>query len=249
MLSVATSKNADYYASLAREDYYQGGQEPPGQYLGAGAARLGLVGQVQNGDLARLFAGFDPRTNQKIASNAGRETHKSGWDFTFSSPKSVSAVWAVAGQETKNAISAAQEKAVQKAMQYFCENAAHTRHGHGGHTHHSAKESAIIASFEHSANRLGEPQLHTHCLLINGTPEGRALDIDLRAKMAAGALYRVELAQQMQELGFSITQTAKEFQVDGVKSELCESWSSRRAEIVKTLSPCLSRMKKYFYIS
>jgi len=235
MLSVSTAKAADYYTNLAAEDYYQGGQEPPGHWYGAGAARLGLSGQVQAGELSKLFQGFDPVTGSKLLPNAGQDKHKSAWDFTFSAPKSVSAVWAVADENTKNAISEATRRASEKAMSYFVETAAFTRHGHGGHHRESAKDQVIVASFEHSSSRNGEPQLHRHNLLMNCTPGGRALDIDLRAKMAAGALFRAELAAEMQAMGFSIEQTKQEFQVAGVPAALIGSWSSRRAEIQDTL--------------
>lgn len=235
MLSVSSAKNSNYYTDLAREDYYQNGQEPPGHWIGAGAAQLRLKGQVQAGELANLFSGFDPKTGQKLASNAGQDNHKSGWDMTFSCPKSVSAVWAVNDEQTRQAISLATRLASEKALSYFADEAVFTRHGHGGHEHQNAKNSIIAASFEHSSSRNGEPQLHRHILLMNCTPEGRGLDIDLRAKMAAGALFRAELASQLQELGYSIKHEKQEFQIVGVPDRLCSEWSSRRQEIQNVL--------------
>lgn len=236
MLSVSSAKDADYYSNLAAEDYYSGGTEPPGHWFGAGASRLGLDGKVQAGELAKLFQGFDPMTGAKLVPNAGEDSHKSAWDFTFSCPKSVSAIWAVADQSTKEAISEANRRASEKAMDYFSEAACFTRHGHGGHHHESAKDQVIVASFEHSSSRNGEPQLHRHCLLMNATPDGRALDINLRAKMAAGALFRIELSHELQAMGFAIEQVKQEFQVCGVPAALLESWSSRRKEIENFLS-------------
>jgi len=47
MLSIAAIHNLDYYSSLAEEDYYQAGGEPPGQWLST--AGLDLAGKVQAG--------------------------------------------------------------------------------------------------------------------------------------------------------------------------------------------------------
>ena len=49
MLSIGAIKSkgqGEYYLDLGREDYYLKGGEPPGQWSGRGAERLGLTGQV-----------------------------------------------------------------------------------------------------------------------------------------------------------------------------------------------------------
>lgn len=48
MLSIAalSGGQGNYYLALARDDYYLKGGEPPGQWLGKGAERLGLTAQV-----------------------------------------------------------------------------------------------------------------------------------------------------------------------------------------------------------
>jgi hypothetical protein len=59
VLSIAamTSGAERYYASLAREDYYTEGGEPPGVYAGSGATALGLEGKASKNALRNLFAG------------------------------------------------------------------------------------------------------------------------------------------------------------------------------------------------
>ena len=49
-----------YYLDLAREDYYLKGGEPLGYWLGEGAAKLGLDGNVKEEQLRELFAGLSP---------------------------------------------------------------------------------------------------------------------------------------------------------------------------------------------
>jgi len=230
---------AIYYENLAREDYYKaGGGEPPGQWIGHGAAALGLQGEVRHGQLAQMLAGFHPATGAPIAENAGEE-HKPGWDLTFSSPKSVSSLWATASLELRASISAAQARAVAEAVAYIQDcGAASTRHGKGGHEHRPVAGSGglVAACYEHSTSRNQDPQLHTHVLLANLTPQGRGIDFDTRARAAAGAIYRAELAQAMAELGFQVERQGQFFEISGVPKTLMEIWSTRRAEVEAALA-------------
>src|SRR5690606_1845235 len=105
----SSSQAAKYYESLATEDYYELGGEPAGYWLGQLQSVMYLNGEVQVGELGKLLQGYHPTTNEALASNAG-ERHKSGWDMTFSAPKSVSVAWALADAETKTAIQNAQKK-------------------------------------------------------------------------------------------------------------------------------------------
>lgn len=231
-----------YYSDLAaKDDYYsssQDAQEKPGIWLGSGAEKLGLDGIVQEGELLKTMQGFDPRTGEALAKNAGQESHKPGWDCCFSAPKSVSTVWAVADQETRLKIEAAHMKAVEYSIGYLEREACTTRHGHAGKDHQPVTESGglIVAAYEHSTSRNQDPQLHTHCLIMNVTPTGRSIDLDTREKMAAGSLYRAELAHQLKELGFEIEHDKNSFKIAGVSQKLVDEFSSRRAEIQAALN-------------
>ena len=57
---ISSASGCDYYLELAREDYYLEGGEPPGQWHGQGAARLGLAGMVAGEELTRLLAAIVP---------------------------------------------------------------------------------------------------------------------------------------------------------------------------------------------
>lgn len=48
----------DYYLNLAREDYYLSGGEPPGRWLGRGAAGLSVSGTVEAEAFRNLLRGF-----------------------------------------------------------------------------------------------------------------------------------------------------------------------------------------------
>lgn len=232
---------ANYYEQLAKaDDYYDkdaGGEEPAGYWLGGCASELGLHGEVKDGQLLAALTGHDPLTGAALAKNAGPE-HKPGWDCTFSSPKSVSAAWAIADPEMREKIETAHRQAVSVSVNYIEEHAASTRHGKGGEVHVPASENGgiLVAVYQHSTSRNQDPQLHSHCLISNLNKDGRGLDLDTRHKMAAGALYRVELAHQLKEIGFQIERDGKSFAIAGVPQKLVEEWSSRRAQIEEKLA-------------
>ena len=83
----------NYYLQLAREDYYLEGGEPPGRWVGLGAEALSLDGVVDRESLHNLLSGFDPKGREAWVQNPGSNDRQSGWDLTFSAPKSVSVLW------------------------------------------------------------------------------------------------------------------------------------------------------------
>jgi conjugative relaxase-like TrwC/TraI family protein len=221
---------AEYYEGLASEDYYTEGGEPPGKWVGEYAREIGLVGEVQKGELAAGFAGFHPRTGEQIANNAGAD-HKAGYDLTFSAPKSVSTTWATADRETQQAISAAQQRAVEKALDYASKNAFHQREGHAGSIKVEHTSGIAAATFEHATSREGDPQLHTHALVLNLAENGKRIDFDTSWKHATGAAYRAELANEMQALGYKVERDGSSFKIEGVPDSLEREFSTRRQQI------------------
>ena len=227
---------AAYYEQLAREDYYTHGGEPPGQWRGAGATELGLVGQIDKGTLKPLLAGFDPHTDAALVQNAGPK-HLAGWDLTFSAPKSVSVLWSQANPSARQIIQAAQQAAVDRTLQFIETHAAYTRRGHGSKIQEPV-EGIVVATFEHSTSRQQDPQMHTHCLIANTAPriDGTWGSLDSRHlyrwKMAAGAIYRAELAEQLQQrLQLGISQDGHSFRVHGIPKAVEKHFSKRAEQI------------------
>lgn len=228
-----SSQAALYYESLATEDYYELGGEPSGYWMGALKSAMYLVGEVKNGELGKMLQGYHPITGEALASNAG-EAHKAGWDMTFSATKSVSVAWALADKETRTAIQAAQKKATEAGIKFLEKNAFSSR-DRGEVT--SPIHQVIAAAYEHSTSRAQDPQLHTHVLVANlglrSDGSVCAIDFDSRWKLAAGAVYRAELAHELQQLGFKIEHDAKKsFLIDGIPQNLSDAFSKRRQTIV-----------------
>ena len=175
-----------------------------GNGLGNGVEDMGLDGPVSKGKLQEALAGD---VNGKTVQNAGSANRQMGWDLTFSSPKSVSVVWAFADNEHKDEIIEAHKEAAEMAYTYI-QNKITTRRGKGG----AIKEKAgiITAHFTHFTSREGDPQLHSHFVTPNistrqdgtvGTIESKNFYI---YKMAAGALYQAQFARNMQDLGYEV---------------------------------------------
>lgn len=218
-------------AEKSREDYYAG-EGDAGQWGGALSAKLGLSGDVEKGELLRMLQGFHPKTGEALAGNAG-DKHKSGWDCTFSSPKSVSVAWALGDAEMQQAIDRAQERAAKAGLDYLQGHAFSSRDR--GDRQQQITE-VMAAQYEHGTSREGDPQRHTHYAIANiamradGTVS--AVEFDTRHKMAAGAIYRAELAAELQKLGFTIERDGRDsFRIAGVDTKLCDDFSKRRAQI------------------
>lgn len=218
-------------AARNREDYYAG-EGDAGQWGGALSEKLGLSGDVQKGELLKMLQGFHPKTGGPLAGNAG-DKHKPGWDCTFSAPKSVSVVWALGDADIQAAINRAQERAARAGVDYLQQHAFTSRDR--GDRQEQITET-LTAKYEHGTSREGDPQRHTHITIANMAMRADgticAVEFDTRHKMAAGAIYRAELAAELQKLGFEIERDGKDsFRIVGVDPKLCEDFSKRRAQI------------------
>jgi len=74
--------SADYYLSLAQDDYYAAGSESPGYWQGKGARQLGLAGTVQREAFKHLLAGMSPDGSRPLVQNAHEEDRQCAWDLT-----------------------------------------------------------------------------------------------------------------------------------------------------------------------
>ncbi len=237
---LAHSKEAvKYYTEYCIE-----GGEKPGVWYGGGAHALSdpsLPGSSLNGAtvmplaMERLAQGFSP-SGTALVQNAGEE-HAMGVDFTFSAPKSVSIVWATANEKTKEIVENAHNEAAKVALDYLEHQSGHSRAGKGGKI--KVKAENIFALFQHSSSRAGDPQLHTHAIMFNVAycedSKFRTLQYShyYKRKMAAGALYKAELAHRLKTAGFELRRTKHSFEIKGVSQKLIDFRSTRSKEIEK----------------
>ena len=246
MLSVATRGSGTaaqaYYEHLATgkdrqiEDYYAKNEQ--GRWVGRGAEALGLSGGVRKEEFQDLAFGFDPKTGKALVRQAG-ETHRSGWDLTFSAPKSVSVAWALGDDETRKKISSAHDRAVEAALSYMERHAAFCRTGHGGKD--EIQSDLACAVYRHYTSREQDPQLHSHAFVFNvGVGEdGKTRTLEgshfFEWKMAGGAAYRVVLAKELHDLGYTTTRDGKSFRLKEIDRGLEAIFSTRRNQIEAAL--------------
>jgi conjugative relaxase-like TrwC/TraI family protein len=224
------------------EDYYGGGADARGEWLGAAARMLGLGGGVNGEELRRVLAGRDPRSGETLRRARGGTT-VAGYDLTFSAPKSVSVVFGMAEPAVGATVRRAHERAVREAVGYLERSAAAVRRGSGGAVVHEAG-GVVAAAFRHRTSRMGDPQLHTHVLVANlgRGPDGRWSALDGRRiyahARAASFVYQAALRGELtRELGLAWTAVRDGIAgVDGVPAGVMRALSRRRAQIEAALT-------------
>lgn len=102
---------AYYEQQVARgiEDYFSGRGEAPGRWMGHGCGGIGLSGQIDRAAFMRAMAGCDPRTGERLRPDQSR-TKLAAFDLTFSAPKSVSVLFAIADEQASAALVEAHER-------------------------------------------------------------------------------------------------------------------------------------------
>src|SRR6516164_2456294 len=181
---IALGQHRYYEQQVAhgRDDYYSGRGEAPGEWVGSGAQALGLSGTVRAEHVSGLLAGLDPR-DPSVRLRRAREVKVAALDLTFSAPKSLSVLAAIAPDEITTQLILAHERALRAALSYLEDAAVH----------------------RHRMSRALAPQLHTHAVAANLTrgPDGRYTALHgaplYRAAKTAGYLYQSHLRALISE--------------------------------------------------
>ena len=180
MLSIGkvTAHNRDYHerqVAQGRDDYYAGHGEAPGRWAGRVARELGLAGELDREGHAALVDARDPNTGEALLERGANSTVLA-YDLTFSAPKSVSVLYAVADDEVSGALIDAHEAAAAAALGHLERCACQVRRGHGGHERQDA-DGFLGAAYRHRMSRARDPQLHTHFVVCNAArgTDGRSV--------------------------------------------------------------------------
>lgn len=156
---IAAGQAAHYYD---RDDYYTR-EATPSRWYGAGAAALGLAGAVRAADFRPLVHGRLPDgTTLHRGGSGGR---RAGTDVEFSAPKSFSIQALVVGDTRLLAV---HQRAVAVAREHL-ETLMATRVTQRHRTTVVTTGKAVIAQFEHTTSRAGDPNLHSHVVVLNCT--------------------------------------------------------------------------------
>ncbi|EFO4909684.1 conjugative transfer relaxase/helicase TraI [Escherichia coli] len=217
MLSISSIKgDAGYYS---HEDNYYASGSLDSRWMGEGAEKLGLKGEVASADMDAVRQGKLPDGSDLSRMVNGVNKHRSGYDLTFSAPKSVS-VMALVGEDRR--FIEAHNRAVAVVMQEV-EKLVSARITEEGKTETVLTGNMVAALYNHDTSRDLDPQLHTHALVFNATfadEKWRSLASDTRmktgfsenlyaTKIALGNLYRSALREDVESMGFETVAAGK----------------------------------------
>jgi conjugative relaxase-like TrwC/TraI family protein len=177
----------------------------------------------------------------------GYDGRRAGWDATFNAPKSVS-IQGLVGDDHR--LIGAHRKAVSRALEELEQYALSRRRGGSEWV---VTGNVVAARFDHIAARPAsgvkdgygpDPHLHTHVVIANMThrPDGEWRGLDpveiYRAQNFATAIYRSELAREVQQLGYEIRVAGHDgrWELDGYTREQVMAFSRRRQDIEQALA-------------
>jgi conjugative relaxase-like TrwC/TraI family protein len=242
-------------SSRSRADYQlrDGDRDVPSRWHGSAdlLSRFGLSpGEpVKLEDLRQLMHGFNPVTKEAIRPVGADGTRTAGVDLTYSPPKDVSALWAVASDYRRAQIEAAHTKAVASTLKRIEREVRVVRRKTNGEVTFERAKSLLAAEAVHTTSRLSreqptdgipDPQLHSHVsVLAAERTDGKMAAVESRqlykAAREGGSWYRAELAANLQELGLEIERRTghdeRYFGIAGVPKSLSKHWSSRDRDV------------------
>ncbi|KAB8035622.1 relaxase domain-containing protein (plasmid) [Silvanigrella paludirubra] len=173
------------------------------------------------------------------------------YDLTFSAPKSVS-IAALVGDDKR--LIDAHRNAVKYALSVVEKEYSQTRIVENKNRNIILTNNIIAATFEHDISRKIDPQLHTHCVMMNMTKnngEWRSINQDgfYYSSKKLGAIYQNELAKCIKKLGYEIQLNPNgTFDIKGYTSEHLLHFSKRSLQMKEMGSKNQKDARKYVLI-
>ncbi|MDN5972967.1 MAG: relaxase domain-containing protein [Bifidobacterium crudilactis] len=228
------------------------GRDPlTGAPLGRAYQQFVPVAERAEERVSKLSPSLDPEYRAKLVAQIETEEKErgtrravAGFDYTFSVPKSVSAIWAVADAGTQSLIATAHHAAVAELIALIEQEVAATRVGATGPDGAVAQvdvQGVAATAFDHYDSRSHDPQLHTHVVISNKvktvqdgkwrTLDGRPMH---RAVVAISEMYNAVLADHLTRafnLGWEERERGRDrnpaWEITGVSDELITEFSTR----------------------
>ncbi|WP_315899826.1 MobF family relaxase [Arthrobacter alpinus] len=199
--------------------YYVKAGTPPGRWLGQGldgidrrphqvvnlADAKAVFSLAEHPDSQTVLGRHHGQTTVAYRNGEEQQRHAvAGFDLTFSVPKSVSVLWALADKYIQQQVLTTHHRAVESVLAWLEDEVVHTRTGRNGVAHVGTR-GAIAAAFDHWESRAGDPQLHTHLVIANRvqrSSDGAWTTVDSRtlykAVVAASEHYNGLLLDELQ---------------------------------------------------
>lgn len=226
-------------------DYYGSQGETPLRWGGAGAARLGLRGEVTAEAYEAAFGpgGFvDPGSGRRLAT-----TKRPGFELVVSAHKTVAVLGVIDRADDMHWILDVETEATMDWLDDWFQK----RGGRRGRTQTRTPTGGLVyARTRHGTSRAGDPSPHDHVLVANVVEMlddiGGHKGLDSAALRdtveAATMVGRLHSAARAVELGFTIeadngpSGNLRHWRIVGVPDEVCELFSKRSDEITAYLA-------------
>lgn len=231
----ASGKALAYYSQV--DDYYA--SESEGFWVGAAASQLGLTGEVKTQDFHAALHGQVRGISLRHRTIKSNTSERLAHDGTFSAPKSVS-IQAVVGGDKR--LIELHEEAVRMAFAELEKHVTAIKKNENQrqliHTNNLAAAAFTHTLARASKDALPDPQLHTHCLILNTTDRGNGdwgaiTDSYFMYDKAReiGTQYRVFLAKLLLENGYELRQSKHGFELAHISEDMIREFSKRNKEI------------------
>ncbi|HEU5151128.1 MAG TPA: MobF family relaxase [Iamia sp.] len=226
-------------------DYYGSRGETPLRWGGAGAARMGLHGEVTPEAYEAAFGpgGFrDPTTGERLA-----VTKRPGFELVVGAHKSVAVLGVIDRADDMHSILDVETDATMNWLDAWFQE----RGGRRGRAQvRTATGGLVYARTRHGTSRAGDPSPHDHVLVANVVEmlddRGGHKGLDSAALRdtieAATMVGRLHSAARAVELDFPIepddgpSGNLRHWRITGVPTEVCDLFSKRSDEIAAYLA-------------
>ncbi len=233
--------NDPYRETQNRDDYYA--RDGGGVWWSPTNTVVRHDAPIDVASFRDLCAGRDPRTGGDLVRGAG-EGHRGGWDVTVTSPKSFSILWAGAGPDLRSQLEQLQAAAVDEALRFLVEERlVEVRLGAGGRIKQPAT-GLVVGRFSHFTSRAGDPNVHTHCVIMNAAAsrDGKIRTLETYRLHShchlLGVAYRVALSMRLaRQFGFEARPAGRgQFEIRGVPQFAIDTFSKRSRELEAALA-------------
>ena len=246
----AATKHQSAGGGLA--EYYSEGETRLPSWLVVGdkqflAHATGLGGSALDGgnadtEAARVWLD-DGRAPNGVAGREFSDKSVHGFDLTFSAPKSVSLIRALADDVAEKVLATAHTQPVDAAIEYLHRHAGYTRVHNPvtGNKDLQRLPGRVAVAYQHETSRCGDPHLHTHVIVPNRQPraDGHLVSLDSKSlyheAKAAGIIYQATLRHLLHaERGFEfhpVDPHTGMAEIAGVAPDCIKSWSRRSTKL------------------
>ncbi|KAB1070584.1 relaxase domain-containing protein [Methylobacterium planeticum] len=228
--------NDPYRETQNRDEYYA--KDGGGQWRTNAGSLVRDGAAIDLASFQDLCAGRDPRSGRSLVRGAG-EGHRAGWDVCLTTPKTFSILWANGGVDQRAQLEAIHAAAVTQALDFLREEGlVEVRLGAGGHLREQPTD-LMVGRFNHYTTRDGDPNCHTHCVLMNiaRCADGKYRTLEPTKlfdwQKVVGSAFRVALAEGLsREFDLALRSAGQgQFEIRGIPDTVIAAFSKRSAAI------------------